>query len=119
MADATDAKVPRRGVRPPSLNKGQTDWRGAHGAERNGPELNVEIKSDPASSEATISNAPAVGRIDGRTLRRSGRTVQFATRVSPQFDERLRQIAVRDRLMLVEVLERALDAYERTKATAR
>ena len=50
--------------------------------------------------------------MDGRTMRRSGRTVQFATRVSPEFDERIRQIAMREGLLLVEVLERALDAYE-------
>jgi hypothetical protein len=39
--------------------------------------------------------------------------VQFATRVSPEFDERIRQIAERDGLLLVEVLERALDALEK------
>ena len=50
--------------------------------------------------------------MDGRTMRRSGRTVQFATRVSPEFDERIRQIAMREGMLLVEVLERALDAYE-------
>ena len=58
-----------------------------------------------------IAKAP-VERIDGRTLRRSGRTIQLATRVSPEFDARLRHIAQRDGLLLVEVLERALDAYE-------
>lgn len=51
-------------------------------------------------------------RIDGRSLRRSSRTVQFATRVTPDFDSRIRSIAARDGLMLVEILERALDAYE-------
>ena len=56
-----------------------------------------------------------IERIDGRTLRRSGRTIQFATRVSPEFDARLRQIAQRDGLLLVEVLERALEAYEATR----
>ena len=55
---------------------------------------------------------PPVERIDGRSLRRSGRTLQLATRVSPEFDARLRHIAQRDGLLLVEVLERALDAYE-------
>lgn len=54
-------------------------------------------------------------RIDGRSLRRSHRTIQFATRVSPEFDERVRMIAQRDGLMLVEVLEKALDAYEAAK----
>lgn len=54
-------------------------------------------------------------RIDGRSLRRSNRTLQFATRVTPEFDERIRTIAARDGLMLVELLERALDAYESKK----
>ena len=64
----------------------------------------------PASSE--LRRASHEGRIDGRSLRKTGRTVQFATRVSEDFDDRLRQIAQRDGIKLVEVLERALDAYE-------
>jgi len=55
------------------------------------------------------------GRIDGRTLRKTGRTVQFATRVSEDFDDRLRQIAQGEGIKLVEVLERALDAYEASR----
>jgi hypothetical protein len=51
-------------------------------------------------------------RIDGRSLRKSGRLLPLATRVSPEFDERLRHIAQRDGLLLVEVLECGLDAYE-------
>ena len=54
-------------------------------------------------------------RIDGRTLRKTGRTVQFATRVSEDFDDRLRHIAQRDGIKLVEVLERALDLYEASR----
>jgi hypothetical protein len=54
-------------------------------------------------------------RIDGRSLRKTGRTVQFATKVSLEFDDKLRRIAQRDGLLLVEVLERALDAYEEVK----
>jgi len=56
--------------------------------------------------------------MDGRTMRRSGRTVQFATRVSPEFDERIRQIATREGMLLVEVLECALDAYEASQKKA-
>jgi hypothetical protein len=62
--------------------------------------------------EANLPEADPPERIDGRSLRRSGRTVQFATRVSPEFDTRIRTIAKRERLLLVEVLEKALDAYE-------
>jgi len=39
--------------------------------------------------------------------------VQLATRVTPEFDERIRTIAERDELLIVEVLERALEAYEK------
>ena len=45
-------------------------------------------------------------------MRRTNRTLPFATRVSPEFNNRLRDIAERDDLKLVELLERALDAYE-------
>jgi hypothetical protein len=54
-------------------------------------------------------------RIDGRSLRKTGRTLQLATRVSWEFDEKLRSIAQRDGLKLVEVLERALEAYEEAR----
>jgi hypothetical protein len=62
----------------------------------------------PAAARA----GQAAPRRDGRSARRSGRTLQFATRVSPEFDDRLRSIAERDGKLLVEVLEEALDAYE-------
>ena len=58
-----------------------------------------------------LPEAPRARR-DGRTLRRTNRTIAFATRVSAEWDERIRDIAERDGLKLVEVLERALDAYE-------
>ena len=57
-------------------------------------------------------------RRDGRSARKTHRTVPFATRVSVVFDNRLRDIALRDDLLLVEVLERALDAYEKEQAAS-
>ena len=68
-----------------------------------------------ASRIAQLRNAPPAppeSRVDRRTLRRTGRTVQFATRVSPEFHDRVRQIARYRGLLLVEVLERALEALE-------
>jgi hypothetical protein len=50
-------------------------------------------------------------RLDGRSLRKTGRTLQLALRVSLEFDDKLRRIAQRDGLLLVQVLERSLDAY--------
>lgn len=58
---------------------------------------------------------PLVQREDGRTLRRTGRTIQFSTRVSQEFDDRFRAVAKRERILLAELLEKALDAYERSK----
>ncbi len=52
---------------------------------------------------------------DGRSARRTGRTVQFATRVSDDFDRKFRSIAKRDKLLMVDLLEQALAAYEKTK----
>lgn len=54
-------------------------------------------------------------RKDGRSMRRTGRTLQLATRVSEDFDRRFRQIAERDGLLLAELLEAALASYEREK----
>src|ERR1700733_951034 len=73
-----------------------------------------EVAPPPPAQQAMSGPAgEAVQMRDGRSLRRTGRTLQFATRVSPEFDMRLRQLADRDGLLLVEVLERALDAYEK------
>lgn len=117
MADASKLKLLRRAGlgAPPPADEARTDLRS---------EL-PEAQAHYASSDRTAPNpaekrteSPGIypettpPRLDGRTLRRSGRTIQFATRVSPDFDARVREIAQRDRLLLVEVLERALDAYE-------
>jgi len=111
MADASKLKGLRRsglGV-PPPQDEARTDL---------APEPLRDASSSTGSATAarqprrTAAAAPQPGRMDGRTMRRSGRTVQFATRVSPEFDERIRQIAMREGMLLVEVLERALDAYE-------
>lgn len=57
-------------------------------------------------------NRQSFERIDGRSARRTHRTVQFATRVKPEWDVELRRLAQRDGLLLVEVLERALELYK-------
>ena len=64
----------------------------------------------PASAPDPVRHMAT--RIDGRSLRRTNRVVPLALRVTPEFDERLRVLAARDRLLLAEVLERALAAYE-------
>ena len=68
-------------------------------------------KPDVKATHLETANREHV-RLDGRSLRKSGRLIPFATRVSESFDERFRTIAQRDGLLLVELLERSVDAYE-------
>jgi hypothetical protein len=105
MADASKLKGLRRsglGV-PPPLEEARTD---------------LQPEAAQSNAEPGLLMPAAGVRLDGRSMRRSGRTVQFATRVSPDFDGRIRQIAMRDGLLLVEVLEQALDAYEASRKKA-
>jgi hypothetical protein len=71
----------------------------------------------PAAAISAPSSPAERGRLvrDGRSARRTGRTVQFATRVTPDFDERFRIIAERDGLLHVELLEKSLAAYENSQ----
>ena len=71
--------------------------------------------------EVASSSAAGQGRRarDGRSARRTGRTVQFATRVTPDFDERFRDVAERDGLLHVELLEKSLAAYENSRQSTK
>jgi hypothetical protein len=50
-------------------------------------------------------------RIDGRSLRATGRTKGLSTRVTREFMAKLYWFAEYDRKMMVEVLEAAMDCY--------
>ncbi|RZI60024.1 MAG: hypothetical protein EOP14_02890 [Pseudomonas sp.] len=76
-----------------------------------------EIAPSPVIADKSFQPDAAIRRRDGRSMRRTGRTVNFATRVSQEFDERLRNIAEQQGLMLVEVMEQALTAYEKELAS--
>lgn len=45
-------------------------------------------------------------------MRRSQRIIHFATKVTPEFDNLIRQQAEKESLMLVEMLEKYQQAYE-------
>jgi hypothetical protein len=89
MADLSRLKHRKRLGAPPSI-------------ERAGENLTAP-EHGPAAPTHVTSNRPK---------RKTGRTEPFATRVSPEFHRRLKIIAAEDNLKLVEVLEKALDAYE-------
>ena len=79
----------------------------------------------PKQIEAAQSTAPApmgiigAGRyVDGRSRRRTGRIEQINVKVSSQFNAELRELADRENILIVEALERALNAYLRLAAVA-
>lgn len=82
------------------------------GAPPSPDEASQNLVAPEVAPAAPLSDPELKPRRDGRSARKTHRTLPFATRVSPDFDNRLRDIAERDGLLLVEVLERALDAYE-------
>ncbi|KGT94738.1 hypothetical protein NG99_07000 [Erwinia typographi] len=58
------------------------------------------------------TNAESYVRRDGRSARKTNRTLAFATRVTEDFDRQIRDIADMEGLKLVEVLEEALQALK-------
>ena len=52
-------------------------------------------------------------KVDKRTLNKTGRTHQLGTRVRKEFLKKLKSIARKEKLKYVEVLERALDCYDK------
>ncbi|CAO5681457.1 MAG: hypothetical protein HEEMFOPI_01506 [Holosporales bacterium] len=53
--------------------------------------------------------------VDGRTLRKTGRTHQLATRVTYDFYTLVRQIAFDEKITIAELLEKSIDSYQKTK----
>jgi hypothetical protein len=98
MADLSKLKKGRGLGAPPSLSEAS-------------PNLAApEVAPTPPVGESQHMTAR---KIDGRTLRKTNRTVAFATRVTEDFDNRVREIAQQTGLKIVEILEAALDAYVR------
>ena len=97
MADVSKLKRRTLGA-PPPMEEASTNLRA--------PEAVPAVHVTAAISEP-------IQRLDGRSARRTNRTLQFATRVRPEWDAELRALAQRDGLLLVEVLERALDLYKK------
>ena len=87
------------------------------------PPPQAEIPPTRVEFPQIISSAPAgstgAGRyIDGRSRRRTGRIEQINVKVSSQFNGELRGLADRENILIVEALERALNAYLRLVAAA-
>jgi hypothetical protein len=114
MADLSKFKGRRTLGVPPSPSEASANLDAPEFAHRTVPE-----PTPPAVGTLATPPSASIGQgrrvRDGRTARRTGRTVQFATRVTMEFDDRFRAIAERDGLMHVELLERSLAAYENNR----
>ena len=58
-------------------------------------------------------------RIDGRTLRRRNRTENLSTKVRLATIQTIQKIAAAERVAMVDVIERAIDAYDRQRCIAK
>lgn len=76
------------------------------------PDTSAGLKESPAAVPLPEQSTqePYLKR-DGRSMRKTNRTIPFATRVSAEFDQRFRDIAYQEDLKIVELLEKALQAY--------
>lgn len=95
MADVSKLKSRNKLGAPPSMDEAATSLAA--------PEV------APAVQEVT---QPLYVRRDGRSARKTNRTLAFATRVTPEFDMMVRDIADKENLKIVEVLEEALEALK-------
>jgi len=83
------------------------DWKKLKKRKLEAPPLLAEVQSNLQTPEV-------IGwKTDKRTLRKTGRTEQFATRVRKDWLEKVRNIAAQQEIKLVEVLERMLEEWER------
>jgi hypothetical protein len=83
--------------------------------EQAGENLKAPEAAPPAPDLATPPPPPRQRR-DGRSLRATGRTHPFATRIKPETHERMLDIAERDGITLGELIERAVEVYDRSTA---
>lgn len=88
--------------------------------EERAPEPEIAPGTDTAPEPETLAavntepeeDAFDPGKIDGRTLRKTGRE-PFATRIKPEAHAALRRIAYARRITMAEALELAVAAYEK------
>ena len=74
----------------------------------------IKVKENNFSTKQTKTTKikQPIKRLDGRSATRTGRIVQFATSVTVEFDNTIRQLAREEGLMMAEVLEKSLQIYK-------
>ena len=88
----------------------------SNGSIKDTGEIDVSTLKPPsrkAHLERGEAETEALSKVDGRTLRRRGRTETFSTKTTPDVIQTLQRIAMAEDISMVEVFERALEAYDR------
>ena len=101
IADTTAASAPQAVVQAPPVTPAAT------------PKRKSAVKQEAATPPKTQPSTPMVietSPISVR-LRRSRRIIPLSTRVTPEFDQLLRETAASEGVQFIDVLERALAAY--------
>lgn len=70
----------------------------------------TEIKNNLQLPE---SHDVAEDLIDKRTLKKTGRTHQLATRVKFEFYKRVKRLALENDITIAELLEKAIDSFDK------
>lgn len=84
----------------------------------NFPKARINKFPLPPSPNETTNNlnqpevAPYVGTIDGRTLRATGRTSQFTTRISEDLHNEIKVYAAQHKMKLNELIEKGFVALK-------
>ena len=111
MADAS--KLKRFGSPPPSIDEARADLVPQPPAVDPEPEVRPQPKVEAVAPAPPPIRQPDpqleiedYERIDGRTLRKTGRTIPFSTRLSADTDRLIRRIAGKHGILIAEVVER-------------
>jgi hypothetical protein len=114
MADAS--KLKRFGAPPPSIDEAREDLIPEPPAAEAVPEMQVQspVNAGPIipARQPTVAQpepepeAEDYERVDGRTLRKTGRTIPFSTRLNADTDKLIRRIAGKHGILIAEVVER-------------
>jgi hypothetical protein len=111
MADAS--KLKRFGSRPPSIDEARADLIPDSSVVEQEPEPQPQAKVEAAAPTPPPIRQPEpqpeledYERVDGRTLRKTGRTIPFSTRLNADTDRLIRRIAGKHGILIAEVVER-------------
>lgn len=97
MTNVSKLKTTRRLGKPPSIHDASSNL--------SAPEI------APAYVSTHYNAKEPPHHRDGRTLRKTNRTIIFAVRVTQELNDQIRSTAEKEGLMLAEVFERAWKAY--------